>query len=193
MLSNELTNLFRQVQGVTSTVLIATVDFVLMLRYPQPFSRSAETGLKRSRSVWILYGRPRTLIWLFSAMATGTSSPAPSPFYSDRAQPRSSRCKSVLLSGGARHRPRMKDHRRLLRVCANDRCADRLRSCPFPPRSSQYYTHQNTSISGAFTRRYSKNCLSHYRSPSPILTGCYAYSTQRPTLPPVLSHADLRT
>jgi len=41
-----------KVQGVTSTVIIATVDFVLMLR------------------VWILYGRPRALIWLFAAMAT---------------------------------------------------------------------------------------------------------------------------
>ncbi|KAJ7807112.1 hypothetical protein B0H13DRAFT_2154266 [Mycena leptocephala] len=37
-----------QVQGVTSTLVIAAVDFVLMLR------------------VWIMYGRPQLLIWLFA-------------------------------------------------------------------------------------------------------------------------------
>ncbi|KAJ7668204.1 hypothetical protein B0H17DRAFT_1210055 [Mycena rosella] len=40
-----------KVQGVTSTVIIGTVDFVLMLR------------------VWILFGRPRVLVWLFAGMA----------------------------------------------------------------------------------------------------------------------------
>ncbi|KAJ7097427.1 hypothetical protein C8R44DRAFT_812223 [Mycena epipterygia] len=40
-----------KVQGVTSTIIIGTVDVVLMLR------------------VWILYGRPRLLIWLFASMA----------------------------------------------------------------------------------------------------------------------------
>ncbi|KAJ7208252.1 hypothetical protein GGX14DRAFT_698027 [Mycena pura] len=59
-----------KVQGVTSTVIIATVDFVLMLRYPHAPSRSAGTVLKHFCSVWILYGRPRALIWLFAAMAT---------------------------------------------------------------------------------------------------------------------------
>jgi len=37
-----------KVQGITSTLVIATVDFVLMLR------------------VWIIYGRPWLLIWLFA-------------------------------------------------------------------------------------------------------------------------------
>ncbi|KAJ7443708.1 hypothetical protein FB451DRAFT_1413544 [Mycena latifolia] len=37
-----------KLQCVTSTVVIGTVDFVLMLR------------------VWILYGRPRVLVWLFA-------------------------------------------------------------------------------------------------------------------------------
>ncbi|KAJ7176090.1 hypothetical protein C8R43DRAFT_553890 [Mycena crocata] len=37
-----------KVQGMTSTIIIATVDFVLMLR------------------VWILYGRPRIFVWLFA-------------------------------------------------------------------------------------------------------------------------------
>ncbi|KAJ6601001.1 hypothetical protein DFH09DRAFT_1126440 [Mycena vulgaris] len=41
-----------QVQGSTSTVLIATVDFVLMLR------------------VWILFGRCRWLVWFFGILAT---------------------------------------------------------------------------------------------------------------------------
>ncbi|KAJ7892533.1 hypothetical protein B0H14DRAFT_984171 [Mycena olivaceomarginata] len=36
-----------KVQGITSTIIIGTVDFVLMLR------------------VWIMYGRPRLFIWLF--------------------------------------------------------------------------------------------------------------------------------
>ncbi|KAF7349036.1 hypothetical protein MVEN_01425200 [Mycena venus] len=36
-----------KVQGITSTIVIATVDFVLMLR------------------VWIMYGRPRLFVWLF--------------------------------------------------------------------------------------------------------------------------------
>ncbi|KAJ6480044.1 hypothetical protein DFH09DRAFT_1341577 [Mycena vulgaris] len=40
-----------KVQGVTSTVIIGTVDLVLMLR------------------VWILYGRPRFFIWMFACMA----------------------------------------------------------------------------------------------------------------------------
>ncbi|KAJ7443705.1 hypothetical protein FB451DRAFT_1295410 [Mycena latifolia] len=40
-----------KVQGVTSTVIIGTVDLVLMLR------------------VWILYGRPRAFVWLFAGMA----------------------------------------------------------------------------------------------------------------------------
>ncbi|KAJ7677160.1 hypothetical protein B0H17DRAFT_1079936 [Mycena rosella] len=39
-----------RVQGVTSTVIIGTVDFVLMLR------------------VWILFGRPRVLVWLLAGM-----------------------------------------------------------------------------------------------------------------------------
>ncbi|KAJ7686039.1 hypothetical protein B0H14DRAFT_3534792 [Mycena olivaceomarginata] len=38
----------RLVQGITSTLVIATVDFVLMFR------------------VWIIYGRPQPLIWLFA-------------------------------------------------------------------------------------------------------------------------------
>ncbi|KAF8182375.1 hypothetical protein K438DRAFT_1157832 [Mycena galopus ATCC 62051] len=37
-------------QGITSTIIIGTVDFVLMLR------------------VWIMYGRPRLFIWLFFFM-----------------------------------------------------------------------------------------------------------------------------
>ncbi|KAF7368343.1 hypothetical protein MVEN_00155800 [Mycena venus] len=41
-----------QVQGSSSTVLIATVDFVLALR------------------VWILYGRPRWMAWFFAFLAT---------------------------------------------------------------------------------------------------------------------------
>ncbi|KAJ7347207.1 hypothetical protein DFH08DRAFT_1080289 [Mycena albidolilacea] len=40
-----------QVQGSSSTVLVATVDFVLMQR------------------VWILYGRPRWMVWFFSFLA----------------------------------------------------------------------------------------------------------------------------
>ncbi|KAF7367973.1 hypothetical protein MSAN_00862700 [Mycena sanguinolenta] len=36
-----------KVQGITSTIIIGTVDFVLMLR------------------VWIMYARPRLLVWLF--------------------------------------------------------------------------------------------------------------------------------
>ncbi|KAJ6533288.1 hypothetical protein DFH09DRAFT_126300 [Mycena vulgaris] len=40
-----------KVQGVTSTVIIGTVDLVLMLR------------------VWILYGRPRFFVWMFGCMA----------------------------------------------------------------------------------------------------------------------------
>ncbi|KAJ6505211.1 hypothetical protein C8R45DRAFT_545796 [Mycena sanguinolenta] len=39
-----------KVQGITSTVIIGTVDFVLMLR------------------VWIMYARPRLFIWLFLSM-----------------------------------------------------------------------------------------------------------------------------
>ncbi|KAJ7776335.1 hypothetical protein B0H16DRAFT_1712710 [Mycena metata] len=41
------------VQGITSTIVIAAVDFVLMLR------------------VWIMYGRPRLLIWLFAFLGLG--------------------------------------------------------------------------------------------------------------------------
>ncbi|KAJ7155308.1 hypothetical protein C8R46DRAFT_1196781, partial [Mycena filopes] len=41
-----------KVQGVSSTIVIAVVDFILMLR------------------VWILYGRPQRLIWLFAIMGT---------------------------------------------------------------------------------------------------------------------------
>ncbi|KAJ7850297.1 hypothetical protein B0H14DRAFT_3665580 [Mycena olivaceomarginata] len=37
-----------KVQGITTTLVIATVDFVLMFR------------------VWIIYGRPQPLIWLFA-------------------------------------------------------------------------------------------------------------------------------
>ncbi|KAJ7155282.1 hypothetical protein C8R46DRAFT_1356500 [Mycena filopes] len=39
-----------KVQGISSTIVIAAVDFVLMLR------------------VWIMYGRPRRLIWLFGVL-----------------------------------------------------------------------------------------------------------------------------
>ncbi|KAJ7263580.1 hypothetical protein B0H12DRAFT_281276 [Mycena haematopus] len=39
-----------KVQGITSTIVIGTVDFVLMLR------------------VWIMYGRPRLFAWLFLAL-----------------------------------------------------------------------------------------------------------------------------
>ncbi|KAF8214673.1 hypothetical protein K438DRAFT_1801922 [Mycena galopus ATCC 62051] len=39
-----------KMQCITSTVVVGTVDFVLMLR------------------VWILYGRPRVFLWLFTCM-----------------------------------------------------------------------------------------------------------------------------
>ncbi|KAJ7032942.1 hypothetical protein C8F04DRAFT_1235100 [Mycena alexandri] len=45
-----------KVQGITSTIVIAAVDFVLMLR------------------VWLMWGRPPTLIWLFAILGLGAIS-----------------------------------------------------------------------------------------------------------------------
>ncbi|KAJ6592448.1 hypothetical protein B0H19DRAFT_1087861, partial [Mycena capillaripes] len=55
---DELNLIIREIKGdrvqcIISTVIVGTVDFVLMLR------------------VWILYGRPRVFAWLFSCIAAG--------------------------------------------------------------------------------------------------------------------------